>query len=107
MPRYIDTEKTDSVIQSELGVYDTTDLKEMLKFFPTEDVAPVVHAHWAPHLRKEFLYDHGPEFEFVDDGYACSNCRHYETFRTNYCSECGAKMDEDIPAGIPIEYFED
>ena len=48
MARYIDADKTDEVIKTELGMYDTTELKEMLKYFPTADVAPVVHAHWIP-----------------------------------------------------------
>lgn len=96
MPRYIDVEKADDVIQTELGVYDTTDLKEMLKCFPTEDVVPVVHAHWVNHMRKEFLYDHGSDYKLVHDGYTCSNCDCYlDMFKTNYCPSCGAKMDED------------
>jgi len=84
MPRYIDTEKTDSIIQSELGVYDTTDLKEMLKFFPTADVAPVVHA----------------KIIIADDGFlrcsACGKDMRYPLVSFNdiaYCSRCGAKID--------------
>lgn len=88
MSRYIDAEKADDVIETELGVYDVTDLKEMLKYFPTEDVAPVIHAHWV---------------KLTSDGHVlgCSNCK-YEIYNDiyypddlqKYCSECGAKMDE-------------
>lgn len=80
MSRYVDTEKVDDVIQTELGVYDTTDLKEMLKYFPREDVAPVVHAKWII-------------------GRYCSNCE-FDNYRiagetTKYCPDCGAKMDKE------------
>jgi len=85
MPRYIDTEKTDSVIKDELGVYDTTDLKEMLKLFPTEDVAPVVHAHW-----------------IKNKGYMLSRCSACQNtiplgreYKHKYCPNCGAKMGKE------------
>lgn len=48
------------------------------------DVAPVVHAHWR--LVSLNLWD-------------CTNC-HYVVDRwdrkTQYCPDCGAKMDEEI-----------
>lgn len=86
MSRYIDTEKADDVIENELGVYDTTELKEMLKYFPTEDVAPVVHAKWI-------------EDGYQDEPYVCSNCGWAENddmhrITGGYCVCCGAKMDE-------------
>lgn len=42
MSKYIDVDpsKVDEVIKTELGMYDTTELKEMLKHFPTADVMP-------------------------------------------------------------------
>ena len=40
MPRYINTDQADEVIKTELGMYDTTELKEMLKYFPEADVMP-------------------------------------------------------------------
>ena len=55
--------------------------------FPNADVAPIVHAHW---ISKN---PHGYEWIFV-----CSNCDYIDGYpfndRSNYCPNCGAKMDE-------------
>lgn len=57
----------------------------MVREYPTEDVAPVVHAHW----------------ELYEDGWYCTNCELYAPFDCDpeekgvpYCPNCGAKMDE-------------
>ena len=42
-----------------------------------EDVAPVVHSSW----RKLYGYS------------KCNNCGQRSTIQTNYCPNCGAKMD--------------
>lgn len=81
MAKYIDVQKADMVIQTELGVYDTTDLKEMLSFFPSEDVAPIKHARW--------ICDDYMDLEIV-----CSYCGADNNRKTRYCPYCGAKMDE-------------
>ena len=71
-------------------VFDTIDN------FPTADVAPVRHAKWE-------LID-----ECINEGVYCSNC-HKKIYRaraeyanqkvkSNYCPNCGAKMDGDTNA---------
>lgn len=57
--------------------------------FPAADVAPVVHAYWAP------CFDDDHRWR---EGWAqCSNCgreRYACTIRNvNYCPDCGARMD--------------
>lgn len=60
--------------------------------FPNADVAPIVHAHW---ISKN---PHGYEWIFV-----CSNCDYIDGYpfndRSNYCPNCGAKMDGGIGNG--------
>ena len=65
----------------------------MVREYPTEDVAPVVHAHW-----KEFEDYSGavyPECSrcglvwWLDEGTAEDN-------EMYYCPKCGAKMDEEV-----------
>ena len=49
---------------------------------PTVDAEPVRHGHW----------------EVIDEAeprrYGCSNCKRLSFTEDNYCSYCGAKMDE-------------
>ena len=67
---------------------DLTSLREVLEDCPTVDAVEVVHGYW-------YKAPHHP--------YRCSNCgetalldmygeSHY---RSNYCPNCGAKMDGD------------
>ena len=62
-------------------------LDEVGCFQPAADVAPVVHGRWISRN------PHGYEWVFV-----CSNCDYVDGYpfndRSNYCPNCGAKMDE-------------
>lgn len=51
---------------------------------PTVDAQPVIHAKWI--FRSGAVYDE----------YICSNCnkRHID-YATNYCPNCGAKMESE------------
>ena len=59
---------------------------------PAADVAPVRHGRW---ISKN---PHGYEWIFV-----CSNCSYIDGYpfndRSNYCPNCGAKMDGGIENG--------
>ena len=65
----------------------------MVREYPTEDVAPVVHAHWIE--TEDLSGDHYAE---------CSNCcllwwidsESSQEAEMNYCPRCGAKMDEEV-----------
>ena len=58
-----------------------------IKNMPAADVEPVVHGRW---ISKN---PHGYEWIF-----GCSNCDYIDGYpfndRSNYCPNCGAKMDE-------------
>ena len=72
-----------------------------VKDAPTEDAAPVVHAHW---IEKEYV-------ELKDTGvYAmlgtCSNCN-CEVITdesAEYCSNCSAVMDEEEPHEMCFDF---
>ena len=57
---------------------------------PVEDVAPVVHGEWQPY-RDYFSKRH--------IGWICTNCSGVQmdlsNGDTNYCPNCGARMDGD------------
>lgn len=54
-----------------------------------EDVAPVIHAKW---IEKEWA----EEFDNrLISNYECSNCKEWLRDKSNYCPNCGAKMDKE------------
>lgn len=70
---------------------------------PAADVAEVVHGNWIP-LRESEITGWNPGFAGHDPigGYKCSNCNKEAVFDCNdsfvlsdYCPNCGAKMDGD------------
>ena len=75
-----------------MGTSRYFNVKFDIENFPNADVAPIVHAHW---ISKN---SHGYEWVFV-----CSNCGYIDGYpfndRSNYCPNCGAKMDGDINNG--------
>ena len=72
----------------ESGIYADAynDLAEDFYSIPAADVAPVVHGRW--------VHD-GGRVENGIDWCHCSECGKSDNFcaRTNYCPNCGAKMD--------------
>lgn len=50
---------------------------------PAADVAPVVHAHWDVNGRCTVCGGHAPYFAMT-----------IECYKSPFCHECGAKMDE-------------
>ena len=91
MARYIDADKMIYEIRHNLWDWSCVDdirtslvLKQTITDIenqPSEDVAPVIHAHWI-----DTLY-----------GWKCSNCEEEQEYTLNFkrCPNCGAKMDEE------------
>ena len=71
-----------------LMVGDKTISVDALKRFilnrPTADVAPVVHGRWVTHYRSG-----AP----VAEGYVSTCCDMWNNRKSDYCPNCGAKMD--------------
>ena len=61
-------------------------MKHFIKNRPSSDVAPVRHGRWIEH--KHFHHDH-----YIDSTYECSECKAEEPLTSDYCPNCGAKMD--------------
>ena len=61
------------------------EIKKAIVKTPTADVVPVVHAHWIKLKPKNVL----------GWKYGCSVCDGWTMVATNFCSHCGAKMDEE------------
>ena len=67
---------------------DQIDLMEMIEYNlaeqPTVDAVEVVHGRW--NWQKDGEADY-------EQYWMCSECKDVTFFKTNYCSNCGAKMD--------------
>ena len=101
MARYIDADKMIYEIRHNLWDWSCVDdirtslvLKQTITDIenqPSEDVAPVIHAHW------KYRYDTG----IYQTEFLCSRCKELiETYSCTvdeveyeYCPHCGAKMD--------------
>ena len=97
MSKYIDADKIEKFANS-LDPLSESRLMNALHIIatqiPTEDVAPVIHAHWVG-----LEYDGYADGHPVYDVFECSNCNEWhcgeEDTLTDYCPHCGARMDEE------------
>lgn len=66
--------------------------KRLILSQPEIDAVPVVHGTW---IKTMEIFDND---DVEQEAYGCSNCsrcqKPYFVFRSNYCPNCGAKMDE-------------
>ena len=88
--------KREYAVDAVLDVYyDTPDIdlsgekfEAAIRKIQAADVAPVRHEHWIEH--KHFHHAH-----YIDSTYECSECKVEEPLTSDYCPNCGAKMDGD------------
>ena len=81
--------------------FNVGQIEEALRAIPAADVVPVRHGLWIPvHASEATGWD--PKIAGSDPiwGYICTNCRNEAIFDCNdeyilsdYCPNCGAKMD--------------
>lgn len=91
MARYIDVDKLIELMKKEDTLVEYEDIEEYVKE-NTEDVAPVVYGKWIA----QYVSTRG-----LTNIFSCSNCNEdtyllYQKDKCsfNYCSHCGAKMEE-------------
>ena len=65
---------------------------EAIKSAPTADVAEVRHGEWINEREHSVLIS-GKTIEW--DSKRCSECGYKQPHKTNYCPNCGAKMDKE------------
>ena len=66
------------------------DVKRLLADMPAADVAPVRHGRWVTHYRSGTT---------VAEGYVSTCCDMWHNRKSDYCPNCGAKMDEGADNG--------
>lgn len=87
--RLIDAEAFHKFIekQDEGADYTIYHFKEWLEQQPIIEAKPVVHAHWVSKDTME-------KFPYAKNHY-CSNCKVDVIECGNFCTNCGAQMDEE------------
>lgn len=89
MARLIDADAlVEKFWQPECRTQTRRDFVAMVNYAPTVDAVPVVHGEWIP-TKMIDVYS-GRE---IIDGYICDQCGRDAMRKSNYCPNCGAKMD--------------
>ena len=81
-----------------LRIGETIDrIYEKYSTLPTVDVVEVVHGRWRKYTDDRFNgYDNAGRIRYRKVySYECSNCGRNVAVKSNYCPNCGAKMDGD------------
>lgn len=95
MAEYIERERLLEVLARNFGyTHGGSVMKQLIETQPAADVAPVRHGKWTEVQKENIWGDIIPVFE-------CSLCGKYTfgtkgiTEKSNYCPNCGARMDEE------------
>lgn len=96
MAEYINREKAKRLLHIEYAYA----AEQLLDEIPAADVAPVVHSYWEGYSCSQYMgTDEGGEPKWRDGRfYVCHNykCRRKTVIKSNYCPNCGAKMDGGV-----------
>ena len=78
--------------------YSREDAADCIRYMDAADVAPVRHGRWEPYFEEVEIYNAGGFAEREQTGWICGRCKSVESitryYKTNYCPNCGARMDE-------------
>ena len=81
---YISREAALTALQDS-DLFNTTERQlRAIRELPAADVAEVVHGRW--------IWNEEGEIDW-EQFYRCSNCGNKEYWESNFCPNCGAKMD--------------
>ena len=71
----------------------TGDAIDMIEDAPTADVAPVVHGWWEKEPSSSWRWTPSGAVAVTRTTYRCGLCGRGTAVKSNYCPNCGAKMD--------------
>ena len=92
MDEYISRESVEKYIEAGLNNpdkakafgHDAIEILAEVHYMPAAEVAPVRHGRW--------IWNEEGEIDW-EQFYRCSNCGDKEYWESNFCPNCGAKMD--------------
>ena len=84
MQCYAEKEKELTPFWIKVAIQALDMVRQFIKGMPTVDAVEVVHGEWG-----EIYTCHGERLW----GYKCSQCEQDNPNKSNYCPNCGAKMD--------------
>ena len=97
MTEYIAREKVLSKAAPVAGCFSNMISAYDVIMLPAADVAPVRHGRWEPYFEEVEIYNAGGFAERKQTGWICGRCKSVESitryYKTNYCPNCGAKME--------------
>lgn len=76
------------ILDKAIGTDAYFQIKSILTSTKPADVAQVRHGRWIEH--KHFNHEH-----YIDSTYECSECNIEEPSPSDYCLNCGARMDTE------------
>ena len=98
MTEYIAREKVLSKAAPVAGCFSNMISAYDVIMLPAADVAPVRHGRWEPYFEEVEIYNAGGVAERKQTGWICGRCKSVESitryYKTNYCPNCGARMEE-------------
>ena len=89
MAEYIDREKAKSLLHIEYAYA----AEQLLDEIPAADVAPVVRGRWEKEPSSYWRWTSSGAVAVTRTTYRCGLCGRGTAVKSNYCPNCGAKMD--------------
>lgn len=102
MAEYIEREAVEKFIEDGLNNqdvakrfgHDAIEIMAEVHYMPAADVAPVVHGRWDD-IPNTYMSVASKDGTYHGNATSCSVCHEVNpnAYKTNYCPNCGAKMD--------------
>ena len=89
MAEYIDREKAKRLLHIEYAYA----AEQLLDEIPAADVAPVVRGQWEKEPSSYWRWTSSGAVAVTRTTYRCGLCGRGTAVKSNYCPNCGAKMD--------------
>lgn len=89
MAEYIDREKAKRLLHIEYAYA----AEQLLDEIPAADVAPVVRGRWEKEPSSYWRWTSSGAVAVTRTTYRCGLCGRGTAVKSNYCPNCGAKMD--------------